>query len=311
MIATRKRIAAAVFTLLIAAASLGVLPVGPAAASEIRYVVNGIPVTSYDIERRAAFFRLQRRSGGAKQAAEDLIEQALRSAEMKRARVNITERQVDDAYARFAASNKLKPAQMDQILSQTGVTKGHFKEFIRVQMGWSQLLQAKYRQSGALSEQDVVRKMLQKGGTKPTATEFMLQQVIFVVPAAERKSTLAKRKREAEAMRARFAGCNQTREFAKGLIDVSVRDLGRVLSPELPPEWADAIKSTKPGSATIARETDRGVEFIGVCSSREVSDDRVAQMVFQSEAAKDSNEADEMSKKYTEELRKKAKITQR
>lgn len=312
MIATRKRIAAAVFTLLIAAASLtGALPVGPAAASEIKYVVNGIPVTSYDIERRAAFLKLQRRSGGAKQAAEDLIEQALRSAEMKRARVNISDRQVDDAYARFAASNKLKPAQMDQILSQTGVTKGHFKEFIRVQMGWSQLLQAKYRQSGRLSEQDVVRKMLQQGGTKPTATEFMLQQVIFVVPTAERKSLLAKRKREAEAMRARFAGCNQTREFVKGLIDVSVRDLGRVLGPELPPDWADAIKSTKPGSATSVRETERGVEFIGICSSREVSDDRVAQMVFQNEAAKNSNEADELSKKYIEELRKKAKIVQR
>lgn len=312
MIATRKRFAAAVFTLLIAAATLtGALPVGPAAASEIKYVVNGIPVTSYDIERRTAFLRLQRRNAGAKQAAEDLIEQALRSAEMKRARVNITEQQVEDAYARFAASNKLKPAQMDQVLSQAGVTKGHFKEFIRVQMGWSQLLQAKYRQSGGLSEQDVVRKMLQKGGNKPTATEFMLQQVIFVVPAAERKSTLAKRKREAEAMRARFAGCNQTREFAKGLLDVSVRDLGRVLSPELPPEWADAIKSTKPGAATGVRETDRGVEFIGVCSSREVSDDRVAQMVFQSEAAKDNEQADELSKSYTEELRKKAKIVQR
>lgn len=312
MIATRKRIAATVFTLLIATASLAcALPVGPAAASEIKYVVNGIPVTSYDIERRAAFLRLQRRSGGAKQATEDLIEQALRSAEMKRARINISDRQVDDAYARFAASNKMKPAQMDQILNQTGVTTGHFKEFIRVQMGWSQLLQAKYRQSGGLSEQDVVRKMLQQGGTKPTATEYMLQQVIFVVPAAERKATLAKRKREAEAMRARFAGCNQTREFAKGLIDVSVRDLGRVLAPELPPDWADAIKSTKPGSATGVRETERGVEFIGICSSREVSDDRVAQMVFQSEAAKNSNEADELSKKYIEELRKKAKIIQR
>lgn len=312
MIATRKRFAAAMFTLLIAAATLtGALPVGPADASEIKYVVNGIPVTSYDIERRAAFLRLQRRNASAKQAAEDLIEQALRSAEMKRARVNITDQQVDDAYARFAASNKMKPAQMDQVLAQSGVTKGHFKEFIRVQMGWSQLLQAKYRQSGGLSEQDVVRKMLQKGGNKPTATEFMLQQVIFVVPAAERKSILGKRKREAEAMRARFAGCTQTREFAKGLLDVSVRDLGRVLSPELPPEWADAIKNTKPGGATAVRETDRGVEFIGVCSSREVSDDRVAQMVFQSEAAKDNEQADELSKKYTEELRKKAKIVQR
>lgn len=312
MIATRKRFAAAVFTLLVAAASLmTVLPVGPAAASEIRYVVNGIPVTSYDIERRVAFLRLQRRNASAKIAADDLIDQALRASEMKRARVNITESQVDDAYARFASSNKMKPAQMDQILSQTGVTKSHFKEFIRVQMGWSQLLQAKYRQSGGMSEQDVVRKMLQKGGTKPTATEYMLQQVIFVVPAAERKNGVGKRKREAEAMRARFAGCNQTREFAKGLIDVSVRDLGRVLAPELPPEWAESIKNTKPGGATGVRETERGVEFIGVCSAREVSDDRVAQMVFQTEAAKDSGEADELSKKYTDELRKKAKITQR
>jgi len=312
MIATRKRIAAAMFTLLVAAALLTTgLPVGPAAASEIKYVVNGVPITSYDIERRVAFLRLQRRNANAKLAAEDMIDQTLRSAEMKRGRVNITEQQVDDAYARFAAGNKLKPAQMDQILSQAGVTKAHFKEFIRVQMGWSQLLQAKYRQSGGLSEQDVVRKMLQKGGAKPTATEYMLQQVIFVVPTAERGALLGKRKREAEAMRARFAGCGQTREFAKGLIDVSVRDLGRVLAPELPPDWADAIKSTKPGSATVVRETPRGVEFIGICSSREVSDDRVAQMVFQSEAAKDNEQADELSKSYTEELRKKAKIQQR
>jgi peptidyl-prolyl cis-trans isomerase SurA len=312
MIATRKRFAAAMFTLLVAAASLTTaLPVGSAAASEIKYVVDGVPVTSYDIERRVAFLRLQRRNANAKLAAEDMIDQALRSAEMKRGRVNIPDRQVDDAYARFAAGNKLKPAQMDQILGQAGVTKAHFKEFIRVQMGWSQLLQAKYRQSGALSEQDVVRKMLQKGGAKPTATEYMLQQVIFVVPTAERGAILGKRKREAEALRVRFAGCSQTREFVKGLIDVSVRDLGRVLAPELPPDWADAIKSTKPGSATIVRETPRGVEFIGICSTREVSDDRVAQMVFQSEAAKDNEQADELSKQYTEELRKKAKIQQR
>ena len=49
-----------------------------------------------------------------------------------------------------------------------------------------------------MSEQDVVRRMLQQGGAKPTATEYMLQQVIFVVPASER-GNMAKRKREAEA----------------------------------------------------------------------------------------------------------------
>ena len=161
-----------------------------------------------------------------------------------------------------------------------------------------------------MSEQDAAQRMLQKGGAKPSATEYLLQQVIFVVPASERAATLGKRKREAEAMRQRFSSCETTREFAKGLIDVTVRDLGRVLAPQLPPDWADNIKNTKPGTATSVRETERGIEFIGVCSSREVSDDRVAQLVFPTEG-KDDEKGDELDKKYVAELREKARIVER
>ncbi|TJV27962.1 MAG: peptidylprolyl isomerase, partial [Mesorhizobium sp.] len=87
-------------------------------------------------------------------------------------------------------------------------------------------------------------------------------------------------------------------------------DLGRILAPQLPPDWADQIKATKVGGATPTRETDRGVEFIGICSSREVSDDKAAQMVFQSEGSS-GKDADELSTKYVEELRKKARIVER
>ena len=89
-----------------------------------------------------------------------------------------------------------------------------------------------------------------------------------------------------------------------------MRDLGRVLAPQLPPEWADSIKNAKPGTATKVRETDRGVEFIGICSSREVSDDRVAQLVFSSEGS-DDKKGDELNKKYVAELREKARIVER
>jgi len=276
-------------------------------ASEIKYVVNNIPVTSYDIARRNAFMKLQRRTGSASDA---MIEQALQMAEITRLRINVPDKQVDDAYARFASGNKLQVSQLDQILAQSGVTKQHFKSYIRAQIGWNQALGARARSEGRVSEQDAVKRMLEKGGQKPTATEYMLQQVIFVVPASDRKSQMAKRKREAEAMRARFNGCDSTREFAKGLIDVTVRDLGRVVAPELPPEWEKPIKASQPGQATPVRETDRGVEFIGVCSTREVSDDRVARMVFQNEAAEDGS-VDDLSKKYMEELRKNARITNR
>jgi peptidyl-prolyl cis-trans isomerase SurA len=223
----------------------------------------------------------------------------------------VTDDKVDAAYDNFAKQNKMTVKQLDGIMAQTGVTKSHFREFIRSQMSWSQALGARNRRdAGTMSEQDVVRRMLQQGGAKPTATEYMLQQVIFVVPASE-KGKMAQRKREAEAMRARFNGCDNTREFARGLIDVTVKDLGRKLAPELPTDWAEQIKNTKVGSATGVRETPMGVEFIGICSSREVSDDRVAKLTFQTEGAEGDKSGEDLSKKYTAELREKAKIVKR
>ncbi|MFD1987898.1 SurA N-terminal domain-containing protein [Mesorhizobium newzealandense] len=307
----RKYLFSAGFALLVAATSLSIAVMTPPAfASEIKYVVNDIPVTTGDIAHRAAFLKLQRKKGDA---AQEMIDQTLRMAEAKRLGIRISDAQVEAAYQRFASSNKMQLSQLDGVMEKSGVSKGHFKEFIRAQMAWNQALSARYRSgdgTGAVSEQDLVRKMLEKGGAKPSATEYMLQQVIFVVPAAERSATLAKRKREADAMRARFNGCNTTREFAKGLIDVTVRDLGRVLAPQLPADWAEQVKATKVGGATATRETDRGVEFIGICSSREVSDDKVAQMVFQGESSGDKN-ADELSKKYVDELKAKARIVKR
>jgi len=308
---TGKSILSAGLALLLATA-LPVLDVAPAHASEIKYVVNDTAITSYDIQRRAAFLKLQNRKGNLnKMAGEELVEQTLRQNEVRRLGIKVSDQAVEDAFKKFSASNKLSTKQMAGILNQAGVTEQHFKDFIRSQMGWNQALSARFRsQGGTMSEADAVQKMLQNGGNKPSATEYMLQQVIFVVPASERKSGLAKRKREAEAMRGRFAGCNTTREFAKGLVDVTVRDLGRMLAQEVPPEWAEQVKKTKTGGTTGVRETDRGVEFIGICSAREVSDDRVAKMVFQAEGNKDE-QATEFDKKYVAELRSRARIVER
>ncbi len=309
----RKYFFSASLALLVAATSVSLTVMTPPAfASTIKYIVNDVPVTTGDIQHRAAFLRLQHRKGDA---AQEMIDQTLKLAEARRLGIRISDAQVEEAYQRFASSNKMQLKQLDGIMAQSGVTKEHFKEFIRAQLAWNQALGARYRAeqgSTGASEQDAVRRMLDNGGNKPTATEYMLQQVIFVVPASERGAILGKRKREAEAMRARFNSCSTTREFAKGLLDVTVRDLPRTLAPQLPSDWADQIKKTKVGAATAVRETERGVEFIGICSAREVSDDKVAQMLFQDEKAGGKDDkSDELNKKYLEELKKKARIVQR
>ncbi len=275
-----------------------------AQASRVKYVINNVAVTTGDVQKRQNLMRLFNQKGDA---GEQMIEQALKSGEAARLNIRIPPQAVEGAFANLAKSNKLTVAQMEQAMGQRGVDKKHFLEFIRVQMAWSQALGARYRATGMMTEQEMVQKVFELGGRKPSATEYMLQKVVFVVPNAERNAILGKRKREAEAFRLRYNGCDTARDFAKGLIDVTVQDIPRVLEPELPPDWSKQIKETKPGSATTVRETPAGIEFIGICSSREVSDDRAAQMMLQSDGKLDEK-AEALSKKYLAELREKARI---
>ncbi len=277
-------------------------------ASDIKVTVNKVPITSLDISHRAAFLKLQRKKGNLTSLATDeLIDESLKVVEIKRVGVRIPDDAVAKAFANFAVQNKLKPAQLEQVLNQAGVTPKHFKDFIRTQMGWGQAVGARFRATSATSQHDLVAKMLEKGASKPSATEYMLQQVIFVVPTAKRSQIIGQRKKEATAMRARYTGCDTTRQFATGLKDVTVRDLGRLLAPELPPEWAELIKKTQAGGATTIRETDKGVEFIGVCRTKEVSDDKAAMMVLQSGGTADKA-SKELDDKYIKELRDRAQI---
>lgn len=277
-------------------------------AAEVKVIVNNVPITSADIAHRAAFLKLQRRKGVS--AQQDMVDQVLRYTEERRLGINVTDKQVDDAYAGFAKKNKLTLMQLGMILDHAGVTPAHFKQFLRVQIGWSQALRARYRSQSSAETADIVRQMIEKGEKKPSAMEYTLQQVIFVVPQRDWKSIIAKRKREAETMRAKFNGCENTRASMKGLIDVTVRDLGQVLAPELPTDWAEDVKKTKVGSATPVHVTPRGLEYIGICAGKEVSDDRVAELVL--ESGKDQEKmAKELSDKYTAELRKKARIVER
>jgi peptidyl-prolyl cis-trans isomerase SurA len=178
-------------------------------------------------------------------------------------------------------------------------------------MSWPRLVNARYGSSNRMSNSDLVARMMENK-QKPETTEYILQQMIFVVPA-NKKGIVGKRKSEAEASRAKYPGCDQAKVFAATMLDVSVRDLGRVLAPELPAEWKPLVEQAK-GNTTATRVTDRGVEYIAICSQRQVSDDQAAEMVFRQEdldkakAGKNAPPENPNAQKYMEELRKKAQI---
>lgn len=295
------------------AATLVIDPVVAAAQSSgVAAVVNRTPITTADVARRTAFLRLQRQKADSKTAREQLIDETLKRQEIARVKMSVSTDDVDASFARFAASNKMTPAQMAKILDQAGVTSEHFKAFIAVQMSWPRLLNARFGGGGSrMSSQELVTRM-RESKDKPVTTEYFLKQIIFVVPAAKRNAILNKRKSEAEASRSKFPGCDQAKDFAATMMDVSVRDLGRVMTPNLPDDWKPLIEKAKNGT-TAAKVTERGVEFLAICNQRQVSDDVAAEAVFRAEdlGKTESSGENPNNKKYLDELREKAQIDRR
>ena len=297
----------------LAAAVTITVPAGSVhAASSVVAVVNNTPITSGDLERRVNFLKLQRAKGNLRSVArEQLIEDTLKREEILRVRASVSTTEVDAAYARFASSNKMSTEQLGKVLNQAGVGPEHFKQFIALQMSWPRVVNARFGAGGA-GGKSLVERMQENGGKKPVTTEYFLKQVIFVVPEKRRNAILGKRKAEAEASRSKFPGCDQAKAFAATMHDVSIRDLGRVLAPQMPEEWKPLVEKAK-GQTTGTRVTERGVEYLAICKQRQVNDDVAAEMVFRAEdlAKSKGGEDDANSKKFLAELRKKATITER
>ncbi|MCB1384395.1 MAG: peptidylprolyl isomerase [Nitratireductor sp.] len=284
--------------------------------TNIRAIVNGQPITNYDIQRRAAFLNLRRVGGNrTEKALEELVDQAIKMQEAKRRGTNPSSKEVDEAFGNFAKSNKMSNSQMSQVLGQAGVGAEHFKEFIRGQMGWQRAVGIKLRsEAKGKTTQETMFEIRKSGGHKPETTEYLLEQTIFVIPANRSgdKAYQAQRRKDAEAFRAQFSACGETVKQAAGMRDVTVRQLPRILEPQLPPDWNDELISLSQGAVTKTKTTDKGVEFLAICSKKTVSDDNAAVIVSQSKQFEDLNEAgDKISQEYLAELKSKAQIVYR
>lgn len=278
----------------------------------IRVLVNKTPITNFDIQRRAKFLALRRIPGNRNKIAEnEMIEQALKLEEAKLRRTTATKEQVDEAFATFAKQNRATPAILSRELGKLGVGAPHFKEFIKTQISWQRTIQAKFQsETTRVSEREAIQQLRESGNQKPKVDEFTFKQVVFVVPKNKRsKSALSARRIEANAFRRTVNGCDNLLQSIKALKDVSIIDRRHVMEPELPSRWKDSVAKAGVGNTTPVQETDRGIEFMTICSSRTVDDDRAAKISKQStDFTQFGEKANEFSKEYLDELRKNATI---
>lgn len=301
-----------VASLLLAAVASPIIH-APARAEQIAATVNTTVITQGDVTRRIAFMRLRGEKGNLQQKAkQELVDEALMRTEIIRTSTSVSQDDVNAAFDRFAKNNKMTPAQLTDILKRAGVGADHFKAYIGVNMSWPRTVSMRFGGGGnRMSNDQFVARLKENNGQKPTATEYMLQQVIFVIPEKKRNAISGKRRAEAEASRKSYPGCKQAKVFAAGYKDVSIREVGRIIEAQMSEDMKKQLSGLSEGQTTKVTMGNFGAEYIAICKKRVVSDDMAAQMTYQAQDLdKAKAEGDNPNaKKYLEELRKQNNVT--
>ena len=284
---------------------LALVPASHAFAVTLEVVVNGVPITSYDIAQRVALQRVSGQTASTNAATNQLIDESIQVSEALRLGVRVSQQQIDAAFASIAQQVEMSVSQFSAALREAGVTPDTLKQQVRAQIYWSILIQARLQTNPVVRQDDVTAALLAQGGTNQTVRQYRLQQIIFVVPQGSSNNYVNQRRSEAESFRQRFSGCENSLTRAQNLRDVTVRDLGRDVS-QLSQTQFQSVQSTSAGRTTRPERTSRGIEIVAVCSVTEVQANEQARTEIQNELLIDQGE--QIGQDYLAELRENAII---
>jgi peptidyl-prolyl cis-trans isomerase SurA len=278
--------------------------------SSIAVLVNEDPITDYDISQREKLMRLGGAKTSTKIATDELIDETLEMYEGRKRGYKAPEAQVDGAFASIAQSLKMTPAQLTKALASRGVDAATLKQRVRAQITWQYLVQRRTQLKAQVKSQDVANAILAKGNpTDMTLNEYMLQQIVFIVPQGSSPALYAQRRREAEAFRQRFQGCDNSLAQAQKLRGVVVKDIGRRDATQLNGAEGEDIKKTTAGNTAPPYQMSEGIELIAVCSVKQVQSQAAARAEVTNELY--GKQAKDLGKDYLDELRKAAIIEYR
>jgi peptidyl-prolyl cis-trans isomerase SurA len=305
-IQTRARWQSVMATMLAAAAILA----GPSAAHSQQVVafVNGSPITALDVEHRSKFMQLStHKVPSRKEVLDSLIDEILEINEAKRFTLDVPDAEVDRSFADIAKHMGIDSQKLAQILANEGASADTLKRRLRAQLAWSALVRGRYKASLEVRETDVEAQAQRKPDDKDqVGYEYIMRPIMFIVPRGSPDAAYEARKRDAEALRARFQTCEEGVPFARALKDVAVRDQVSKFGADLPQALRDLLGNTAVGHLTPPETTAEGVQTFAICAKKESKTDTPEmreirdQMFAQKFGAR--------AKRYLEDLRRAAMI---
>jgi len=298
---------AAVFALLAAAAP---------ARGQVVLFVNGAPITELDITQRAKLIQLTlHKTAPRQEVINDLIDDKIKISVGRRFHLDITSDDVDKQFVEMGGRMRMSKQAFENVLIQAGIDPSIMKDHIKAEISWTTVVQGKFQSRLHVNEKDVLQAMQSDKDAKPgedgqkanpTGYEYVLRPILFVIGRGAGADAAETRKKEAEALRARFENCESGVPAARALRDVVVRNQIIKPSDDLQDNIRQILDSVPVGHLTAPEVTSRGVELFAVCAKREAKLESAAKKAIQNKLFNANFEA--QGKRFLEELRKTAMI---
>jgi peptidyl-prolyl cis-trans isomerase SurA len=162
---------------------------------------------------------------------------------------------------------------LTQDLAQKGVKAGTLKSRIRADIVWQQLIRGRYQSRMKVSDREVVSLLESKNLEARDAVgyDYTLRPILFLVTPGAPASAFEARRREAEALRKSFKGCEENLRAVRAMRDVAVRDQVISSSADLPESPANARQH--PARAIDRAEVTRRIEMFAICAKAETKTD--------------------------------------
>src|SRR5467141_1853851 len=139
----------------------------PLHAQTVAVMVNGEPITNYDIEQRSKLtFLTTHKPASRQQGIYDLIDEKVKIKEGKKFGVDPTASDVDQSYAAMSARMRITPEQLTKSLEAQGIRPDTLKARIKAEMVWTSLVRGRYKESLQVGEKDVAAAVKEKGDEK-------------------------------------------------------------------------------------------------------------------------------------------------
>ena len=282
----------------------------PARAQQVVVMVNGEPITNFDIEQRSKLTMLSTHKMPERQdVINELIDEKVKIREGKKFSIDPSASDVDQSYAGMSGRMRITPDQLTKTLEAQGIRAETLKARIRADMVWSSLVRGRYKESLQIGEKEVAAAAQESGDEKATETqgfEYKMQPVVLVVPRGSGPDVTEARKKEAEALRTRIQTCAEANAFFKSMQNAAIREIVVKTSADMPPALREILDNTPIGHLTPPEITKQGVEMVVLCARDPTKMDTPKKREIREKMYSAKYEA--KSKSYLQEVRRAAMI---